>query len=243
MDLLQSPLWTVIGVVATIVLGFVGIYITLWTRNRKALAFEVVSDTPIVAVRRDKERAIAEGIEIRYKGNPVNEVRVVVVRIWNAGNVPITSADYVKPLSIAFGGQLLGYDALESQPEEIRQDILTGAGSSPDHSGVELRTVLLNPKDSVTVQAVLTNFSGSVQVQARVVGVSSVRRLSRSQFSRAQFVRGIVTAISGVLISIVAFLLPSGVREAAGLVGGLLLGAAAVYLWPYLKAWRAKHVW
>ena len=76
--MLQSPLWTVLGVVATIVLGFVGIYITLWTRNRKALAFEVISNTPIVAVRRDKESAIAEGIEIRYKGNPVNEVQVVV---------------------------------------------------------------------------------------------------------------------------------------------------------------------
>lgn len=248
MDLLQSPAWTFIGVLATIIVGFIGIYITLWTRNRKAIAYEIVSDTPIVAVRRNSgirrdDGDIAEGIEISYKGQSVNEVRVVAVRIWNSGNVPITASDYVEPISLSFSGQLLGYDALKSQPDELRKDIIVGAGSGPDQSGIQLKTVLLNQKDSVTIQAVLTNFSGNIQVRARIVGVSTVRRVGRNQYSRTEVIWSAAALLAGILTSIVSFVLAGSVREVAALIGGILLGTGAVYLRPNFKSWRAAHLW
>lgn len=243
MGLLQSPLWTVLGVLATIILGFVGICTTLWIRNRKALTYEVVSDIPIVAIRRNSGGDMPEGIEIRYKGQPVTEVRVVEVRLCNAGNVEINKADFIKPITLDFGGQLLGFEAREEQPGELRQEVLEGAGSGPDHSAIGLHAILLNPKDAVTVQAVLTNFSGVVQVRARIVGISSIRRLSRSQFSRVRAGWATATGTLGFLFAVTSFFFPFGVRIAAGLLGGALIGAAAVYLWPYVKAWRAKHLW
>jgi hypothetical protein len=70
----------------------------------------------------------SEALEIRYKGSPVHDVRLLVVRVWNSGNKEIVPTDYDEPLLLQFGGQLLTWDVIESTPLEALPKVKTAFG-------------------------------------------------------------------------------------------------------------------
>lgn len=226
MDFLRDPVWGFFGVIVALLIGAAAISLTLWLRNRKALTYDVISDVPIVTLRPGETNGIAEDIEIRYKGTTVRDVRLIVVRIWNSGNVPIVPNDYVEPLSLTFRGQLLASDVIDSTPPQLRRDLFAGGGVGPDTATVAFKQVLLNAGDSVSVQAVLTRFKGDVMLEGRIVGVSSIRRWKPPLGTRVSLVSA--TGVSIVFAVVLTALFDVAVRGTVSQVVGVVSGATAV---------------
>lgn len=248
MEFLRDPIWTFLGVVAAVLIGFGGIWATLWLRNRKALSFEVVSDVPIVTVRHDSKNAVTEAIEIRYNHNPVKDVRLVVVRIWNSGNVAIAPDDYVRlddnnvrSIEVTFNGQMLASDVIETEPPMSRNELLMGGGVGPNFSMMKFRPILLNPRDSVTIQALLTGYNGEIGVNARIVGVSAIKEVKRGQLPRSTAVFAGVTFILGLLMLALSLSLAGGTGAIVSLLSGVFFGIASAIAVAYLRGLRANR--
>lgn len=175
MNFLRDPIWTFVGIVVGAIVGGAAIYFPL-RRTRKALSYEVVSNVPIVTVQRGANNVVTENIEIRYKDKPVHDVRLIVVRVWNSGKLPIVPDDYVESITITFWGNMLASDIVETSPASLKRNVIGGGGIGPGFQAVALRNILLNPGDSVTVQALMTDFTGRVDADARIAGVSSIQQ-------------------------------------------------------------------
>jgi hypothetical protein len=227
MDSLRDPVWTFVGVVVAILIAAVIVSVTLWLRNRKALSYEVVSDVPLVTISHGANDSATEAIEIRYNGNPVQDVRLVVVRLWNSGNVPIAQNDYDEPLTLQFGGQLLASDVIESTPPALKKKAIAGGGIGPGYAAIAFHNLVLNPRDSITVQALLTDFTGDVSVEGHIVGIPSIRRSDDGQVTGWALAFSFVLGLCGIIGFVVALNARDSVASlAASLVVGVALGMA-----------------
>src|SRR5215207_9277121 len=98
MDLLRDPMWQFAGAVLSILAIAVSIILYLLQRNRKELSYFIISKTPLVNVAKD----VGDKLEIRFDGKVVRAVHLIVVRIFNSGNVPILPIDFQRDVSIVF---------------------------------------------------------------------------------------------------------------------------------------------
>jgi hypothetical protein len=136
MQFLRDPIWQFIGIVVASSIGFAGIWVTIWLRNQKGLAWEVISTTPVVTVRDEAK----EAIQVLYQGQPVHNVSQVILRIWNSGNTAILPGDFFAPLALTFLCQLLTFEVLTTRPSDLQVNI--GAGSGHTSSRVEIPSLL-----------------------------------------------------------------------------------------------------
>lgn len=200
-------IWSLVVAIASILVGVGGIVVALWVRNRKGLAYEVISNVPIVTVVHDANNAVTQALEIRYNGSPVRDVRMVVIRVWNSGNVPIVPGDYEDPITLSFGGQMLACDVIDSTPKSIQYKVFAGGGTGPDRSSWTFHPIMLNPGDCVTLQAILANFSDTISVDARIVGVSKIQeKLDTRRYTADLPLPVYVVLVAWVVIAVVSFI-------------------------------------
>ena len=91
----------IIVILLTIAAIVVSVIIYLKQRQRRSLSYEIVSATPLLSVEED----IKKDLQISYKGKPVEQVHLVMIKILNSGSLPIPSKDYEQPITISFGKQ------------------------------------------------------------------------------------------------------------------------------------------
>lgn len=100
LDIQPTDIWHdtafqfVVIAIVTFLAGIIGAIITYWIyrkqRSRKELSYQVVYMAPIALVRTDfKDR-----IEIKFDGKPVRNMNLLILKIWNSGNVAIKSEEH-----------------------------------------------------------------------------------------------------------------------------------------------------
>src|SRR6266581_2805639 len=99
-DFLHDPFWQfVISVLVAFTLGIVALVITIWIyrkqRTQKVISYAVISDAPIASINKE----VADKVEIRFDGQPVQDLSLLVLKIWNSGNVAVKSGDYDMPIT------------------------------------------------------------------------------------------------------------------------------------------------
>ena len=161
---LSGPDWLGITGLLTIVLVILGLAtLAAWwkDRQRKELSWEVVANTPLISV---KEEAELKGrLEVLFDKQPAQnlDIRSVIVRLRNSGNVAIDEDDYQgHPIQLRYGqgAEVLAASVIETAPAAF------DASAVPDGMNSLLQPVLLNKGDSVTVKALvrgMTAFSMS----------------------------------------------------------------------------------
>lgn len=158
----------------------IAVTLVLWILNlrKKELSYEILSDTPIISCKAD----IQQDFEIRFRGELVNDVCLVLVKVMNSGNVPIRSADYEGRLKIALskGSKLIMADIEETFPSNLEE---RGGGNGPgsliesiNASDIIFRPVLLNGRDHFTAKLLISESSGPVSVSAHVEGLHEVKQ-------------------------------------------------------------------
>lgn len=177
MNWLRDGIWQFIGVV----LALFAILITLRQNSRKSISFEIVADISILNAKGDNDE-----LKVYYKGTPINDPRLVEIRIFNSGNTSISRSDYEKPLEIAFGFNCVVVDAevVDTYPKDIEVQLAISNGKLTFSSG------LLNSGDSVKVRVLLDGNKGQAIIKGRIVGVRQIQEnlLRKMQFKLPEWV-------------------------------------------------------
>lgn len=226
--LLQDPIWQFVGAVLALLAIGVTVWIYLAQRPRRHLVVERVARMPLMAVGPKK----IPGLKISVNDEPVAEVTVVLVRIRNAGNTPLTASDFESPISLAFGAnaKVLYAEVAESNPAGL------DVPATFFDNVVQFEKQLLNPGDTYSCRILVQDSIGKYAVSGRVVGVRQI------ETSKSPRVGPSIAVVAGLLVAIVALILmpkseaavakmtseeiPYMITAIAGIIGATLFAAS-----------------
>ena len=173
-EIFRDPVWQFVGVILGVIIPCVGYLIQ---RNRKKLVHEIVSRTPLVT----KEEEIKGSLQIVFEGKPVEDVRLLEIKVINSGNAPIVSSDYERPVSLFFGDQarILTATVSETFPQSLQATVESKG------QAVVLSPVLLNGGDSITLKMLISHLGRDIKVDSRIAGVKEIHESDRG---RARFI-------------------------------------------------------
>jgi hypothetical protein len=141
-------------------------------QTRKGITYKVISDTPILSLKEE----VKGKIKVLFGTKPINNVRLVIVKIWNSENTPILPSEYIDPIRLGFGGnvEILDAEILEAIPQDIKDNVK--ASLKLNIESVILEPLLLNSRDSITLKVLLaqTPLTKELKINARIVGVNQI---------------------------------------------------------------------
>ena len=189
--------FNIITLVGTI-LTLSGLIIGVRRHKRKRLAFEIISNTPLLSVNSE----VKDRVKIYLDDRPVTDVNLMMVKLTNTGNESIPSKDFETPITINFGksATLISFEIFERTPAEMPlPENITSA-----NNWVTLSPFLLNEKDSITIKALVSGVTGAPAITARIAGVKTIEHTQRDGRLHSPFVG---TLLFGALTLINLFLL------------------------------------
>lgn len=230
LELLRDPAWQFVGAILTLV-ALAATFLIYWLqRQRKSLSYEVVSQNQLLTVREELEGRL----QVLYEGEPARDICLLVIKLLNSGNVAVSAADYERPVSFATGAssKILSAAVTDVDPENLAVDI------SVDDSRVTVQPVLLNAKDSITLKLLVSDFSGSLSVDGRVVGVKTISNVGQTSGYQAllMFVALVCFAVGLYLVTTytpkpdVRPPTPLEVKVGIGLLGGAYIAMVLLML-------------
>lgn len=159
----RDPIWQFWVGALSLLISAIAVLVTIIlaarNRQRKLLTYEIISNTSVINVEND----VGEDLEILVEHKPVTKVRLHVIRLMNAGNMPIEAGDYPQPLRFQFRdpfspNPLIRCAISRTEPEGlIPEDHLKSLVSLDDNQTfIALKTPLLNPRDAIILRALLT---------------------------------------------------------------------------------------
>jgi hypothetical protein len=198
-----------------------------WQQKQKKLSCEILGRVFLVGMYEEAR----EKLEIVYEGQRVGgDVYLIVLRVVNTGNVPITADDYEEGLEIDFGAgaQVLVAQVLRAYPVALgdwqAQPVLTEVGNR-----VEVQPVLLNSGDWFTMQVLVGEFDeGEVELHGRIVGVKEIELVKGRHEGRS--IRPIRWRLPLLLLTVVLICISSPLG-AVLLVMKLGVSTAAMGVW------------
>lgn len=163
----------VIGLTALVVTVALAIYFQWW-RNRKRFSYEIVSNVLLVSA----EAEIRDKVEIKYSGETVTNVRLLVIKLINDGYQPIKKEDFEKPIRFMFPeARVLTVERIKAQPWNLNPEL----GHNPHF--VQIDPALFNRKDYFQFKVLLTDYK-EMKVDARIVGIAVVGQFVRARFNQ-----------------------------------------------------------
>lgn len=198
-DFWRDGAWQSIGVIATITGVIVSLFIFFRQRQIKSFSYEVISNLPILNVN-DEYKA---DMEIKFKGNLIQNLHLVVIRFFNSGNISIERKDYDKSVEINFGNQaqLLSIDTIDQIPSNL------GIILSSDKKTITIQPTLMNKGDSFTIKALVASHE-TLSIDGRISGIQRIQQVdikSNKKFNPLQLATivalslfaGFLTSLSG----------------------------------------------
>ena len=154
---------------------FIPVYVLKRQKLRKVITWQIISiSLPIVDVGEQK-------LQILYDGKPVNNLRQVVLKISNQGNMPIEATDFENnsPITFYFGkeAEVLNVEILDTAPSNFKARAEGAFNVSQEK--VNLEPLLLNSKDAITFKALVVKLvTDDIKTSARITGVKELVRLT-----------------------------------------------------------------
>ena len=173
-EVLRDPAWTFIGAALAVLAIIVSISLWAIQRRKKALSYDLLSKFSLLSIREEIEGKL----KVLFDDKPVKNVHLFIIRLINTGNVPITSADYEKPVEFGFGegARILSSEVIATTPENMHVE------TEEVDSFLVLLPLLLNPKDSITIKLLVSDYSGPICAEARIIGVKNLEPLREGQW-------------------------------------------------------------
>ncbi|MBN8594345.1 MAG: hypothetical protein J0M33_21495 [Anaerolineae bacterium] len=172
----RDPAWlaVILAVVAIIVGAGVSIFIFLRQNKRKTLSYEIRSYVPLLNV----DSQVKDKLQITYNGKVVNDLKLLVVRLLNDGDIPIESRDFDEMVSVDLGetAEILIAEISSAQPKELKAKVTS------EKNRALLQPLLLNQTDWVELKLIVAGASSHPKVAGRIVGVKSIKTIQQNTF-------------------------------------------------------------
>lgn len=186
-EIIRDGAWQFAGVVLTLLGIAVAIAIYYLQKQRKELAFKVLSIRSLLTVSEE----LANRVVISFDGAPIANIQLVLLGIKNSGDKPILATDFERPFSIGFGqvAMLLSADVSKQSPTNLGAKIATA------EQRVELTPLLLNPGDYIVIKVLLAAPQVEVHSDVRIVGISELAPLNEGTRLRPGALRNLIVNI------------------------------------------------
>ena len=136
----------------------------------------------------------------------MEDVRQVVLKLRNSGNVAVKREDYDEPVGFTFeGSYVIGSDILNTEPEDLINSInkktfvtldeLAGLNGEPE---AKLEKFLLNPKQAITLTFLLEGAYRKFEVSGRIVDGEIVKESNRQASS--QYNNYLINILLGIFL-------------------------------------------
>ncbi len=205
MEFLSNPIWQLVINVSVAILAVIVAIAIYRKQTRKEFAFEVITDTPILSIRKE----VKGKVQVSLGNAPVDNARLVILKLWNLGNISISPNDYIEPLKLSFGDDavILDADVLETIPSEHLDTVK--ASLKQDRGSIKLEPLLLNRGDSITLKVLVTQpqITKEIKVNARIIGISKILHFDKASNPRRSIARtAIYCSYLVYLASVIYFL-------------------------------------
>jgi len=170
MGFLRDPIWQFFGaVIACIAIG-ITLYLFILQRNKKALSYQVLTRTELLSVNKEIEGKI----KIMFENMRVRYLHLVVIKVINDGNVPISVSDFFEPLIFSFGenARVLDAEVIEVFPKTLKPII-----SIEDKNRIKIEPSLFNSKDNFKIKLLIAQFGGYIEYQGRISGIGEIKEI------------------------------------------------------------------
>jgi hypothetical protein len=146
-----------------------------WWRNRKILAYKIVSSAALFETDDD----IKEKLEIIYDGQSIENAWLFVVRISNKGQQPIDDKDYKGNIKFQFAddAEVLSATLIASYPDDLELEMIDKAKKNE----LLIKPFLMNKQDYAEIKILVCSESDEVECLARAVGIKSIKREREEQ--------------------------------------------------------------
>lgn len=164
---------TIIGILTAVIIA----YAANWWRNRKSLSYLIIGDTPLLT----SSEEIRKEIQILYKGQPVKDVRLLILKIINDGHQPIDEKDFKKSVDFIFAddAHILSVETISVIPDNLLVE------TSFNENVLSLDPILLNSKDSIELKVIVSSYEEKIKCDGRILGVKEIRHRSQDNFTTA----------------------------------------------------------
>jgi hypothetical protein len=208
-DRLRDWIWQNPDATAAIFFGILSIVVAynvfFLEQAVKSLQVTILSSTSLVEI----ERSVAEDIVVLYKGQPVDNLSLVTVKLENTGNQAIREEDYARPIRFIFPepADIVEVVILETHPSNIGMTLLK------EQNTATLLPVLLNEGDRGIFRFLVVNTplstednTPSFRVDARVAEVKDIQIVNAIEERSPVEKIGVLPAIL-LVISLTLFIL------------------------------------
>ena len=176
MELLRDPVWQFVGAALTIFTIF-GYYLQ---RLQKALSYEILSVTPLLTVN----EALEGRLRILYDDEPTRDISLLMIKIFNSGNMPISKSDYEKSIVINTGtdSKIFSCSVVKVEPQNLDIKIKINLNQ------IEIEPFLFNSKDFFELKVLISGYSKNINATCRILGVKKITQYARnSTFSEKMY--------------------------------------------------------
>jgi hypothetical protein len=231
-DIFHSPVWNVIAAVAALIaLWFIYRQLGL---SRKDLRCELVATAEMFSIR-DEMRS---NIQILVDGQSVHDMSAVVLKIYNAGRIPILRTDYEQPIEISFGehANIVRCGVAQRTPDNIETSLECHLNS------ITVAPSMLNSGDSIQIVVWLTGFSGAIYPVAHIIGIRRITVSSQiKRRARILYLIGGLQLLFYFLPLVLAMaalgLIRRGTIQAnSTVIGSLFIAFLATLLWQWYES-------
>lgn len=164
---------TVIISIASAVLPFL---LYFWKQHQtKEFVYEIVTNTSVLKISSEYK----DSLKIIYKDIPVKDVRLILIKFSNSGNVPIETNhfDQKRPVRIIFSGdsaKILTCEVSDKFPENLDVKIQQNTNQ------VNISPALLNSGDTFSIKLLVSDFLGKITIDGRIVGVREIKEVKET---------------------------------------------------------------
>ena len=179
----DPSIWQVLPVVAAFVTIIVTICLHILGKKRKELGYEILENFSLVNVEED----VKDRIELYFDKKKVSDVSLILFRVINTGNIPITKNDFEKPIAVSFGdsARILEISTEKTEPQNLEIEF------KPKENSMEIDPALFNPKDYVTFKVLVGQCEG-VNMITRIVGVKEIKDITYKREQYKDFMEGLM---------------------------------------------------
>ena len=144
-----------------------GIAVPVWLwradSNARSLHFRLVSQTSLQPTETTK----VSGLKVSVDGVEIVSPFLSVIELVNDGTKPIPSSDFEAPIELRtqVGASVVRASVTSTSPKNLQANLYT------EQQSIQVKPLLLNPTDSVTIAVITTGLSPNFEPRARIAGV------------------------------------------------------------------------
>lgn len=163
-------------------------------------------------------------LRVLYEDMDIRNLYRVRVRLSNSGNQPIHPNDFIVPITVGFAtpARILTAVVKDQQPESM--------GAVLEHSSCEITipALLVNPKDSFSISALIGDLEVEPSISGRIVGVKEIMR-KPERSGMWIMVTAVIATILATMGGIWTILDPAAFSFTLSYVGMFMMVAAVVF--------------